>query len=274
MNAAKIALEKCAHLFPHLNYQKRIMERSFKRQGVVGDIVRDNWYQETLKRRQELGMDKEEKPEVKQEIVPEEKQEVKHNVALAESSDISPAEAPKVETNASKKDNKEAVRAEIREIENKLLKKKQKKTGKKNGTEIEDGECIDSEEDFDKIEVDKSCAAAAPTPEEISKKKKEENKKRWKDPNKGSEQGTSRASEERGRDKVKKNEKKPHSPDKRDRRGSSDSSRGSGGRGGYSGYGRRGEGGDRREGRPYSQYSSGGNYRHNYYDSDQRQYRY
>ena len=64
MNAAKIALEKCAHLFPHLNYQKRIMERSFKRQGV-GDLIRDNWYQETLKKRAELGMDdvKKEEPE-------------------------------------------------------------------------------------------------------------------------------------------------------------------------------------------------------------------
>ena len=41
MNAAKIALEKCGHLFPHLNYQKRIMERSFKRQGVPGETVRE-----------------------------------------------------------------------------------------------------------------------------------------------------------------------------------------------------------------------------------------
>ena len=44
MNAAKLALETCAHLFPHLNYQKRIMERSFKRQGVVTDTIRETWY--------------------------------------------------------------------------------------------------------------------------------------------------------------------------------------------------------------------------------------
>ena len=34
MNAAKIALEECAHLFPHLLYQKRVLQRSFKNQGL------------------------------------------------------------------------------------------------------------------------------------------------------------------------------------------------------------------------------------------------
>merc|ERR1711974_49102 len=34
------------------------MERSFKRQGVVTDTIRETWYQETLKKRQELGLDK------------------------------------------------------------------------------------------------------------------------------------------------------------------------------------------------------------------------
>merc|ERR1711892_120810 len=164
----------------------------------------------------ELGMDKEE-PEVKQEIVGEDKSE--------------------------------------------LIKRKQKKAGKKSGTEIEDGECIDSEEDFNKIDkvekaVPVSVAAPAPTPEELSKKKKEENKKRWGDTNKGSERdqaASGRSSEERGREKV----KSRYSPTKKDRRESSDSSRGR-------------EGGGRRDGRPYSQYSSGGHYRSNYYDQDQR----
>ena len=121
-----------------------------------------------------------------------------------------------------------------------------------------------------------SPVLVAPTPEELNKKKKEENKKRWRDSNKGSEQGASRSSEERGREKVKKIDSAGHSPSKKDRRESSDSSRGSGGRGGYSGHNRRGgEGGGRREGRPYNQYSSsGGQFRNSYYDSDQRQYRY
>ena len=38
MNAAKNALDECSHLFPHLSYQKRILERSFKQQGF--DFVR------------------------------------------------------------------------------------------------------------------------------------------------------------------------------------------------------------------------------------------
>jgi len=33
-NAADQALKECAHLFPHLNYQKRVLMRSFKRQGI------------------------------------------------------------------------------------------------------------------------------------------------------------------------------------------------------------------------------------------------
>jgi len=196
------------------------------------------------------------------------------------SDDLSPGlgSSSTVDALAPASDNKDAVRAEIKEIESKLLKRKQKKAGKKSGTEIEDGECIDSEEDFDKIDkvekvVPVSVAAPAPTPEELSKKKKEENKKRWGDTNKGSERdqaASSRSSEERGREKV----KSRYSPTKKDRRESSDSARGSGGRGGYSHSSRGREGGGRRDGRPYSQYSSGGHYRSNYYDQDQRQYRY
>merc|ERR1719195_1309689 len=57
MNAAKLALDTCSPLFPHLNYQKRIMERSFKRQGVVTETIRETWYKETLKKRKEPGLD-------------------------------------------------------------------------------------------------------------------------------------------------------------------------------------------------------------------------
>merc|ERR1712066_171966 len=115
MNAAKIALEKCAHLFPHLNYQKRIMERSFKRQGVVTETIRENWYQETLKKRQELGLDKEE-PEVKEEIVVREDTQAEAEVKLLKpdgKNDSGDAPCAKV-NNAAEKDNKDAVRAEIK----------------------------------------------------------------------------------------------------------------------------------------------------------------
>jgi ribonuclease-3 len=40
MNAAKLALEQCSHLFPHLTYQRRVLERSFKFQGKGKDFVR------------------------------------------------------------------------------------------------------------------------------------------------------------------------------------------------------------------------------------------
>ena len=277
MNAAKIALEKCAHLFPHLNYQKRIMERSFKRQGVVGDIVRDNWYQETLKKRQELGMDKEE-PEVKQEISIDEKPVFEDDLMKQEkSSETSVGHTTTAAKQSGGKDNKDAVRAEIKEIENKLLKRKQKKANKNGGAEIEDGECIDSEEDFDKIDKVEKVVDPSPSPtaEEVNKKKKEENKKRWGgggEPSKGPDrdQGSSRTSEERGRDKS----KPRYSPSKRDRRESSESnSKSTIGRGGAYSYSSRGRDGGGRRG-PYSHYNSGGNYRNNYYDHDQRQYRY
>jgi len=276
MNAAKIALEKCAHLFPHLNYQKRIMERSFKRQGVVGDIVRDNWYQETLKKRQELGMDKE--PEVKQEISVDEKPEFESDQMKQELGETSAGLTATATKQSGGKDNKDAVRAEIKEIENKLLKRKQKKSSKNGGVEIEDGECIDSEEDFDKIDkVEKVVDPSSfPTAEEVCKKKKEENKKRWAggEQSKGSDrdQGGARTSEERGREKT----KPRYSPSKRDTRESTDSnSKNSVGRGGGYSYSSRGrDGGGRRGPYSHSQHNSGGNYRNNYYDHDQRQYRY
>merc|ERR1712037_643628 len=158
MNAAKIALEKCAHLFPHLNYQKRIMERSFKRQGV-GDLIRDNWYQETLKKRAELGMDdvKKEEPENATEERTETPMEEQSEeiVEVKDDLDISAAES---RGEKSKPDNKHAVMKEIKDIEDKLARRKQRKEG------AEDGECIDSEEE---------------TAESVAEKARVENKKRW-----------------------------------------------------------------------------------------------
>ena len=76
MNAAKLALETCSHLFPHLTYQKRIMERSFKRQGVVTETIRETWYKETLKKRKELGLDvSDDETEIKKEVKDEIKEE-------------------------------------------------------------------------------------------------------------------------------------------------------------------------------------------------------
>jgi len=131
INAAKLALEKHAHLFPHLNYEKRMMERSFKQQGVAVDIVRDNWYQETLKRRQELEMDQEQTAKVKHEVVGEEKHKVEAEVIPIENIDTKRTVASRSESDINKKDNKEAIRAEIKEIEKKLL--------EKNGRRMEKG---------------------------------------------------------------------------------------------------------------------------------------
>merc|ERR1711974_497967 len=158
MNAAKIALEKCAHLFPHLNYQKRIMERSFKRQGV-GDLIRDNWYQETLKKRAELGMDdvKKEEPD----NATEESTEANMEGQTVEIVEVkSDAENSTAESGGekSKPDNKHAVMKEIKDIEDKLARRKQRKEG------AEDGECVDSEEE---------------TAESVAEKARVENKKRW-----------------------------------------------------------------------------------------------
>jgi len=238
MNAAKVALEKCAHLFPHLNYQKRMVEMSFKQQGMVGDIVRNNWYQETLKRGQGMGMDQEQAVKVSQEVVGRERQRLKADVIPIENIDTCQTVASRSETGTFKKDNKEAVRAEIREIEIKLFEKKQKKAGESIETDKEDGECSDSAENFDKLEVEKSFTTSASISDEISKKTIK-NRNRRGDLRKGFEEGTGRASE--GKEKIK-NERSPHHSNKRDRRENSDS-RDTWGRRGDSGYGRS-KGGD------------------------------
>lgn len=59
MKAAKLALENCAHLFPHLTYQKKIVERSLYKQNK--DRLREEWHKEVRKKREELGLDDDKK---------------------------------------------------------------------------------------------------------------------------------------------------------------------------------------------------------------------
>lgn len=54
MNAAKLALETCSHLFPHLDYQKKIVERSLKRNR---EHLKMTWEEEVRKKRKEMGLD-------------------------------------------------------------------------------------------------------------------------------------------------------------------------------------------------------------------------
>ena len=54
MNAAKLALETCGHLFPHLDYQKKIVERSLKRNK---DHIKQSWEEEVRRRRKLMGLD-------------------------------------------------------------------------------------------------------------------------------------------------------------------------------------------------------------------------
>ena len=53
MNAAKLALDTCSHLFPHLDYQKKIVERSLKKNK---DHLKESWEEEVRKKRKILGM--------------------------------------------------------------------------------------------------------------------------------------------------------------------------------------------------------------------------
>ena len=55
MNAANIALNDCSHLFPHLDHQKKIMEKSFLNQGK--DLKKMVWEEEVRVKRRELGLD-------------------------------------------------------------------------------------------------------------------------------------------------------------------------------------------------------------------------
>merc|ERR1712166_389352 len=54
MNAAKLALDTCSHLFPHLDYQKKIVERSLKKNK---DHLKESWEEEVRKKRKILGLD-------------------------------------------------------------------------------------------------------------------------------------------------------------------------------------------------------------------------
>ena len=219
MNAAKLALETCSHLFPHLNYQKRIMERSFKRQGVVTETIRETWYKETLRKRKELGLDvsddeaevkneiKEESPDmefetgetiIKEPVAdslenpqPSTSSSVQHDIVQDENLPSTPSvttlntmqpvaevgQSSKVEDGSSKgekskavenealtKKSKESVRAEIREIEEKLKRVKKKKVvaAKMAAGDLEDGECVDSEEDFETESTQETNSAEIP----------------------------------------------------------------------------------------------------------------
>ena len=207
MNAAKLALETCSHLFPHLNYQKRIMERSFKRQGVVTETIRETWYKETLKKRKELGLDVSDtedtgvKKEIKEESLETEQDTGGTDIqvpgcdlidnpcpstsaafqaeAATQEQFVSPSETREYQTaipslnvldetskgekskikevikEAPTKKNIDRAKAEIKEIESQL-KRKEKERKKRKVVEakiasgdLEDGECVDSEEDFD-----------------------------------------------------------------------------------------------------------------------------
>ena len=55
MNAAKFALKDNSHLFPHLQHQKRIMERSFMNQGIV--MKKLVWEEEVRNKRRQMGLD-------------------------------------------------------------------------------------------------------------------------------------------------------------------------------------------------------------------------
>ena len=56
MNAAKLALEDCSELFPHLSYQRRLVKRSFKQQEI--ERRKEDWKEEVRIKREELGINK------------------------------------------------------------------------------------------------------------------------------------------------------------------------------------------------------------------------
>lgn len=56
MAAAALALENCESLFPHLSYQKRIVEKSLQRQTY--EEKRQAWTETVLEERKRLGLDK------------------------------------------------------------------------------------------------------------------------------------------------------------------------------------------------------------------------
>ena len=54
MNAAKLALEASAHLFPHLDYQKKMVEKSLRKDK---DYVKKTWEEEVRKQRKLMKLD-------------------------------------------------------------------------------------------------------------------------------------------------------------------------------------------------------------------------
>ena len=217
------------------------MERSFKRQGVVTETIRDTWYKETLKKRKELGLDIPE-DEIKQEL--EEVGNLEDDLNLTETTANSAEDVQEPQPSTSKtnqverKDaqtnkmkiedqrpkevvvkkeikssNKEIVRAEIKEIEEKLKKKKEKKKQEKVASKVgdlEDGECIDSEEDFDTVVVTKTDTVdvnntdnpSIPTQSPESKsKQREDYRKRWNEGRRSSSSHPHQDKDRRGREK-------------------------------------------------------------------------
>merc|ERR1712192_160995 len=127
--------------------------------GGVGDLIRDNWYQETLKKRAELGMDevKKEEPDIVTETGTDIRSE---EIVVFKGDNVENTTAAESRGEKSKPDNKNAVMAEIKDIEDKLARRKQRKEG------AEDGECFDSEPEPE-------------TAESVAEKARVENKKRW-----------------------------------------------------------------------------------------------
>lgn len=62
MNAASAALKNCSDLFPHLSYQKKIVERSFHVQDM--ERKKQEWRDEVVMMRKKLGLDE---PKIKEE---------------------------------------------------------------------------------------------------------------------------------------------------------------------------------------------------------------
>jgi len=169
MNAAKLALENCAHLFPHLNYQKRIMQRSFRLQGIQPpeSKVRENWYNETIKMRKKLGMDPDPEEEDNKNRVKQEIAEIEEKLEQKKDRERGGAKKRKRGKTTGSPEQKNYPHVKVKE---EMGEKEKSSSGPSDRSELmlEEGECIDSEDDFDELR-----------PEEVAQMRKENNKKRW-----------------------------------------------------------------------------------------------
>ena len=136
MNAAQLALESSGHLFPHLSYQKKIVERSFQRQTM--DDKRKQWQNEVKRMRKELGLD--EMSRRKDERRKREREESGRK-----------AERPaKMQRKAKKEEKQPKIKKTIKPInvKPKVVKKEKKKAAKtENNAEKEEGELSSDDED-------------------------------------------------------------------------------------------------------------------------------